>query len=137
MSNRHEFIREVAEVVSLYFPDVSKEKIEKITKCLIFKENQFPLKKVESYYDLCLRCGWCCNKACIDFDKKNYTCGNYKNRPKECSQWPYWRIHNEQGIYCELECNYSFRMVVQEVIKAIEGLDEVPDVPEAEETFII
>lgn len=137
MSDRQEFIQAVAEIVNLYFIDVSREKIEKITKCLIFREGQFPYELVRSYQQLCLRCGQCCFKACIDYDPETRLCKEYKTRPLECEQWPYWKVDGLEGIYCDLECNYSLRMVVKEVIKYMESLDEIPDVPEAKETFII
>jgi len=137
MSNRHDFIREVADIVSLHFRDIPIDKLERITKCLIFRKGHFSYELVQSYQRLCLRCGKCCFESCIDFNKETGLCKGYATRPKECAEWPYWKIEDEEGIYCDLDCNYSFRLVVNEVIRYIEGLDEIPDVPETKETFII
>jgi hypothetical protein len=137
MSDRTKFINDVTDTVRPYFPKMERETIEKITRCLIFRENQFSYELVRSYQYLCVRCGQCCIKACIDFDPETNLCKGYQTRPIECKQWPYWKVDGREGIYCDVYCNYSFRMVVKEVVKYIEGLDEVPDIPETKETFII
>jgi hypothetical protein len=125
-ANYLKLLKELLDYYHNKFPDLDTDILaDIIEEAIVTTPIEFTYDYIQSK-DYCIRCGNCCSSMeCehLQHDEDNYklyVCDIWKDRWRECRDWPYIDIMNGRGIYLSPECDYIRRLIYEVLDRRLE-----------------